>query len=185
MPAILRKSFTACEALAALPPTPRMNSRPPARPRLRQQPTSRFDRRSYRAGRAISRASARYCRDETHATYFRYCGKLPNPVERADFVKALVDFEGGQFAAGQQILIQRRPGRGLRPAPGCANTRRCETRPARNRCGASGACGSSYRTPGCGRRQIRRCSHPTGPALRKTVMRAGLSARRKASPRPA
>src|SRR5580704_14497429 len=30
MPAILRKSFTACEALAALPPTPRMNKRPPA-----------------------------------------------------------------------------------------------------------------------------------------------------------
>ena len=29
MPAILRKSLTACEAFAALPPTPRMNSRPP------------------------------------------------------------------------------------------------------------------------------------------------------------
>ena len=29
MPAILRKSLTAWEALAALPPTPRMNSRPP------------------------------------------------------------------------------------------------------------------------------------------------------------
>jgi len=29
MPAILRKSFTAWEALAALPPTPRMNKRPP------------------------------------------------------------------------------------------------------------------------------------------------------------
>ena len=29
MPTILRKSLTACEALAALPPTPRMNSRPP------------------------------------------------------------------------------------------------------------------------------------------------------------
>src|SRR5438309_268612 len=29
-PAIFRKSFTACEALAALPPTPRMKSRPPA-----------------------------------------------------------------------------------------------------------------------------------------------------------
>ena len=30
MPVILRKSFTACEALAALPPTPRMKSLPPA-----------------------------------------------------------------------------------------------------------------------------------------------------------
>src|ERR1700727_796324 len=29
MPAILRKSFTAWEALAALPPTPRINRRPP------------------------------------------------------------------------------------------------------------------------------------------------------------
>ena len=29
MPQILRKSLTACDALAALPPTPRMNSRPP------------------------------------------------------------------------------------------------------------------------------------------------------------
>src|ERR1700722_18777368 len=30
MPAILRKSLTACEGLAALPPTPRMKRRPPA-----------------------------------------------------------------------------------------------------------------------------------------------------------
>ena len=30
MPAILRKSLTACEALPALPPTPRMKRRPPA-----------------------------------------------------------------------------------------------------------------------------------------------------------
>ena len=30
MPAILRKSFTACDAFAALPPTPRMKRRPPA-----------------------------------------------------------------------------------------------------------------------------------------------------------
>src|SRR6266545_5550328 len=37
MPAILRKSLTACEALAALPPTPRKNSRPP---RSRSSPSS-------------------------------------------------------------------------------------------------------------------------------------------------
>jgi hypothetical protein len=49
MPAILRKSFTACEQFAALPPTPRKKSRRRARAASASSAATRLDRRRVEA----------------------------------------------------------------------------------------------------------------------------------------
>src|ERR1035438_18993 len=75
-PQILRKSLTACDALAALPPTPRMKSRPPPA----RQAASVAARRSTAATSIclrISAASARNCSvnvmiDEQHESRTRH-----------------------------------------------------------------------------------------------------------------
>src|SRR6266542_1179702 len=60
MPQIFRKSFTACEQFAALPPTPRRKSRPPrARSSARSVAVRSMASRSKRP--RISAASARCC----------------------------------------------------------------------------------------------------------------------------
>src|SRR5713226_9306608 len=104
MAASLRKSFTACEALAALPPTPRMNSRPP-RSRTAASSSARRSMASLSRLSITALASARYCSVNGIARP-QIAGGVLDTGRRADLVEALVDLVRGQLALREQLLVQ-------------------------------------------------------------------------------
>src|SRR5580658_6148344 len=100
MPQILRKSLTACDAFAALPPTPRMNNRPP-RARAPASNCANFSMACGSRRRRTSADSAMY--SSTKLT--QVIRKLANALSRTDLVESLADLAGSQLAAPQQVAI--------------------------------------------------------------------------------
>src|SRR6059036_2026955 len=121
MPAIFRKSFTACEALAALPPTPRTNSRPPrARVSASKSATASMAFGSRRP--MTSTASPRYFWTKLISRSRSPCplpggerdprvrrevtARLLESFEGSDLVEALPDLPGGQLAPLEERLVE-------------------------------------------------------------------------------
>ena len=100
----MRKSLTACDALAALPPTPRMNSRPPAARHSARVAATRSIAATSSCLR-ISPASARNCSRKRHD--LRNSAEIVDALHGADLVEPLGRLPRGQFAATQQILVNR------------------------------------------------------------------------------
>src|SRR5215470_15992646 len=117
MPAILRKSLTACEALAALPPTPRMNRRPPrsrvcssnaairsmawtSRPSMTRLASSR----NWAACDMVLSSRAR----GPSIPPGQVGAGLLEPRDRADLVEAFGHLEPGQLVAPEHLLVDRR-----------------------------------------------------------------------------
>ena len=104
MPQILRKSLTACDALAALPPTPRMNRRPPAARHAASSRRHALDRRRVDLlqdlGGLGQELFGECHRDLRNSVEIARC-----PSTRADLVEPLGRFPRRQLAAPQQALI--------------------------------------------------------------------------------
>src|SRR5579884_1285476 len=103
MSASLRKSLTAWEALAALPPTPRMNSRPP-RSRTAASSSARRSMAPLSSPSITVCASARYC--SMNCMRPQVALSFLQAAHRADLVKSLAHLVGGQLVAPEQLLVQ-------------------------------------------------------------------------------
>src|SRR5580658_7639670 len=176
MPAILRKSFTACEALAALPPTPRMNNRPS---KLRVSASSNAAASILAPSRRsiTSLASAKNCcvnvfsfviftssiliRSSQQGT--QPSRAIPPPSQSHKTAPALQTPRAGCVPA-EPCKAQR----GHKPfLPAHLEMPEPEKLPARNRCNPCAACDWS-----CCRREssplrTRRCLYPTSPHYEK------------------
>ena len=176
MPAILRKSLTACEALAALPPTPRMNSRPPADAGRGKNVHDAIDGGGVEAVDDLPGFGEKLL-GESHVFLLHpeVSSELLNAGERSDLVKPVGNFEGRQFPVGRAVPDTARPDPPLR-RPERGRRRLAAGPPGRNRCTACAASAASYCRRRCGRRRIPRCWCPTGPHCGYTVISAGLAA---------